>query len=323
MAFDDGNLNEPHQVKLSKFIADVPAVGAGDVRSVMPDSKIYPTPYDLDKRKAFTGVKSNPKFTLMTGYTQDMLLDKWVSDRTTTCNEFVSRCGGAMGYQSEGKYDGLGMFDIMDVLTRYGRGHCWVPATSGSKPAYGDIFRSRGTVPDHNGVRKNHMGLSLHFEGNKWYTIESGQGGPSTGYDAIKRKVSDWMPPDITGWVDMKSLLASGQRLPYWLGGWWEVTQGTYDVWYYWFESLGKVICESRKPLVLSQPPINPMLLGNYVVKNNTVEISWQSVDGNESFTLTQNEPKVRKTAKFGMTGKIDGSSEPIKAQRMLIVDYQ
>lgn len=315
MAVSEAELKEPHQIALAKFLAAIPA--SGKVKSMADDSATLTAPFTEATLKALTGVKSNPIFTTYTGYTHGGLLTKWLKDRTTTCNEFCSRCGTAMGYVGEDKNDGLGRFDIADVLTRYGRGHCWVPASSGSTPEYGDIFRLFAQSKDHNGVNLNHMGVSLFVDGKTWLTVESGQGGPSTGYDAIERKSRDWPGAALQGWVNMKALLSSGHRLDYWLGGWWEVQQGVFDVWYYWFGTGGKVICTSAKPDNLSQPPINPTLIGNFTKKGMFgVEISWQSKDVDESWQAGVQDSTNRK---FTMIGKVNKSSEKLAAKRMMI----
>lgn len=316
-AYSESALTEPHQIKLSKFLTKIPALGAGQLKSIMPDSTILKTPFTKDQLDAFKGVKSNPDFLTYTGYDQLGLLTKWLSDRTTTCNEFCSKCGSAMGYVAKGKFDGVGRFDIADYLTRTGRGHCWVPASSGSKPEYGDVFRIFELAKDQNGVNRNHMGVSLFLDGSTWYTVESGQGGPSTGYDAIERKQRDWMPSSLQGWVNMKALIATEARLPHWLGGWWEVKQGPKETWYYFFEAGGKVSYTPTKPAALSQPPAFASMIGSFVVKGMFgVDVSWRSSDADETFMLAQQDSTKRI---FTMTGKTLETNLKLTATRLMI----
>ena len=43
--------------------------------------------------------------------------------------------------------------------------------------------------------------------------------------------------------------------------------QAPSDVWYYYFETGGKVTYTPTKPTILSQPPMHPSLTGSFVVK--------------------------------------------------------
>ncbi|MBL4929666.1 hypothetical protein [Fuscibacter oryzae] len=316
-------LTEDYQLKLEKFISTVPPyVGdlpgqTPEVRSTGKGSKTLTTAkgkFSSDDVKAIAdGIVTNPDFQRMTGYSQRSLLDKWVNDRTTTCNEFCSKCAVAMGYTSK---DGVGRFDIADWLTRYGLGHCWVPASSGAMPNYGDVFRMFAQSSDHNGTNLNHMGVSLYVEGANWYTVESGQGGPSNGYDAIKRKRHDWRPDALQGWVNMKALIDAGKPVPHWLGGWWEVEEGAYEVWYYYFEAPNKVYYSSEPPANLYAPPMRPGTVGSFAMKGMFgVQVFWNSADVDEDFMAGLQDSKKRK---FTMTGKTT-RGVPLTATRMMI----
>lgn len=316
-------LTEEYQLKLKTFLAPVPAyVGDNpgqtpEVKSMAAGSATLNTQNGGFKADAVTAIegkiKTNPVFQTMTGYSHKMLLDKWVNDRTTTCNEFVSRCAVAMGYTSK---DGVGKFDIADWLTRYGLGHCWVPSSSGAEPVYGDVFRLFAQASDHNGVNLNHMGVSLYIEGPNWYTVESGQGGPLMGYDAIKRKRRDWKPDSLQGWVNMKALLGAGKPIPHWLGGWWEVEEGPYEVWYYYFGSPNKVYYTNTPPISVTAPPTSPGTVGSFAMKGMFgVNIMWNSADVDEEFMAGLQDPKKRK---FTMTGK-SVRGVPFTATRMMI----
>lgn len=324
MAVSESDLKEPHQIKLMKFIAKVPPVGGGQVRSTGAGSTILKAPFDQKKLDATTGFVNNQDFTDLTGYTHNGLLTKWLSDRTTTCNEFCSKAGTAMGFVAKGKFDGVGRFDIADYLTQIGRGHCWVPASSGAKPECGDVFRIFEKAHDQNGVSRNHMGVSLLIDGPRWFTVESGQGGPSTGYDAVERKERAWPVPGVQGWVNMQSLISAEDRISPWLGGWWEVRQSAGDVWYYFFSAGGKVEFTPIRPTVLSQPPVTASLTGSFRMKGMFgVEVSWNSFDLDEDFTIfvppvpkDKNAPPNRN---YTMKGKVVGTSNQLAAKRLMI----
>lgn len=293
----------------------------------MPGSATLTPPFTAADVKALKGILPDARFTKYTGYTHQGLLTKWSDpgNRTTTCNEFCSKCANAMGYVAEDKNDGVGRFDIADYLTRYGKGHCWVPAGSGATPEYGDIFRLFEASPDHNGVSLNHMGVSLGVEGKIWKTVESGQAGPSSGFDAIERKTRDWAPSSLQGWVSMRALLQAGSRAPYWLGGWWEVEEGAYEVWYYYFASPNKVYYTNDAPRLLTAPPSGlgteagpstPGTVGSFSLKGMFgLQIRWNSADVAEEFTLGIQDGKKRK---FTMTGK-NAQGVPLTATRMMI----
>lgn len=316
-------LTEDHHLKLKNFIAAVPAY-VGDNPGQTPEVKSMAAGSATLKTSAgkFTAddvtalgdkIKTNPAFQAMTGYSQKGLLDKWVNDRTTTCNEFCSRCAVAMGYTSK---DGVGKFDIADWLTRYGLGHCWVPASSGATPGYGDIFRLFAASKDHNGTNLNHMGVSLYVDGTDWYTVESGQGGPSMGYDAIKRKRRDWKPDSLQGWVNMKALIGAAKPIPHWLGGWWEVEEGAYEVWYYYFGAPNLIYYTNTPPISVTAPPTNPGTVGHFWMKGMFgVQIGWNSPDMDEEFMAGLQDSKKRK---FTMTGK-SAKGIPLTATRMMI----
>jgi len=318
------DLTEPHQIALMTFIAKVPPVRGGQLRSITADSVILQPPYTRAGIDAAKGIKSNQDFTDLTGYTQHQLLTKWLTDRTTTCNEFCSKAGTAMGFVAKGKFDGVGRFDIADYLTQNGRGHCWVRADSGAKPECGDVFRIFEKALDQNGVNRNHMGVSLFMDGAQWYTVESGQGGPGTGYDAVERKQRPWPEAGVQGWVNMKALLFAEDKISPWLGGWWEVLQAPNDVWYYYFSAGGKVEYTPIKPSVLSQPPINASLTGSFRMKGMFgVEVCWNSSDADETFVIFVPPPPKDRNAppsrKYTMTGTVVGTSRKLTAKRLMI----
>lgn len=301
MAEIDDEFATPYMVKLADFIAQVPAVGAGEVTSRGKDGG------------------NDAYFARLTGMTHDQLLTKWKVDRTTTCNNFVGQCAIAMGFTGAFKDDSIGRFDIADQLARYGRGHCWVPAESGSEPEYGDIFRLYSSDKDHNGVNLNHMGVSLRVVDGKWLTVEAGQGGPSKGYDAVARKEREWKPKSLQGWVSMRAVLALSDPTPYWLGGWWEIKEKSGAVYYYYFGDGGRVMYSSQKPINLTQPPAHPETIGIYAKhpkRMYDVLIRWSSVDQDEVFSLATQDMKARK---FTMVGESKARNVKFGGKRLLL----
>src|SRR5262245_32494452 len=290
---------EEYQKKLRDFLAEIPLSGP-EVKSGTPALKAPFEQTDIDKLEKV--LKTDDRFKKYTGWEHKGLLQKWLADRTTTCNEFCQKCAIAMGYTSP---EGVGRFDIADRLNGRGLGHCWVPADSGATPEFGDIFRVFEVKPDHNKAPLNHMAVSLHVSGTDWYTVESGQGGPSKGYDAIVRKRRTWRPSALRGWVSMKALLNAGKPLPYWLGGWWEVGEAPYDTYYYYFAAGGKVTCTTARPPAVTLPPVAAPLIGSVVVKGMfSLDISWQSADVAESLTVVLQDAKKRRYVMDGKTAR-------------------
>ncbi len=313
----DFKITAPYQQALEKFIAAISMAGV-EVPSTSLDAAKLKPPFTAADVAALAADGTNADFQRYTGYSQRGLLTKWVdpANRTTTCNEFVGRCAGAMGYKSEDKNDGVGRFDIADYLTRNGKGFCWVPASSGATPEYGDPFRLYEATADHNGMSLNHMGISLMVDGSEWYTVEAGQAGPSKGYDFIARKTRVWKPSSLQGWVSMSALLGAGQRAPYWLGGWWSVEEGSYETWYYYFATHNQVYCSSDEPKSLTAPPINAKLVGSYrMSKMFEVEIKWNSADVDETLSLGRNNPAKRDFTMVGVTSR----KVPLAAERLMV----
>lgn len=292
----------PYQLKLAEFLAPVPAIG-GEVSSKGADGN------------------SNPVFTALTTYTQQALLTKWKTDRTTTCNVFCSQCANAMGFKALGKGDNLGRFDIADVLTRYGRGHCWITPESGDEPQYGDIFRLYSATKDHNGMELNHMGVSLRVVDGKWLTVEAGQGGPSKGYDAVARKEREWKPDSLQGWVSMKALLQVGKLAPFWLGGWWEITDSRNGHYYYWFGSDGVLVYSADPPRHPAEGPVESWRTLRGTWEENPkrmfqVMIRWNGPDDDEVFDVAQD---MKDNRKFSLSGQSPDKTMKFKGKRLMI----
>jgi len=192
----------------------------------------------LDQLPPNVNVTSNGStaalFTKLTGSSHEALQATWKAEdvakakrradgksteglpTTTTCNAFAGKLGNAIGSPIY-----LGQFDIDKKLKAAGLGEAWIPASSGKRPGYGDVFKPK----------RFHMGVSLDFVGDMWNTAESGQGGPgedyTKGHDIVKRKQQPWDPAYIEGWVDIEILMRIGQKAPKWMVGWWRFEVGT------------------------------------------------------------------------------------------------
>ena len=332
MAVDVNSL-KPYQQKLFNFIAPVGEgveVTSGEPHK--PDMK--PKDYDdleaqdreLKKTNpAASAFKNNKLFTTLAGTSHQGVLLQWKTDPTfTTCNGLIGTCGTAMGVDMLKAFDmpggkprtlSLGQFEIATVLASRGLSNAWVPNEKGAKPRYGDIFRAEDY----------HMGVALDFDGDSLNTIESGQGGRSTGYDILKRKSHVWGTRGILGWVDVETLLADKTMLPSWIGGWWEI-QETDQTWHYYFGSDFRVHCQSRKPAsTLFPPPPSP---GDYygafsIVgrKYQTVEVRWFTDDPDETFQVSTSMAKVpgtkdiRDASKDALKGSAFG--KPMTGKRL------
>jgi hypothetical protein len=212
----------------------------------------------------------------------------------TTCNEFVGWFGRTLGSK-----DYLGRFDIDTYLAKVGKGHAWVPSAKGARPKYGDIVR----------FQSFHMGVSLDFDGDKWNTVESGQGGPKSHRDIIKRKQTTYDGTKLKGWVDIELYFVSA---PEWLVGWWEVTWRA-QTYYYYFDRNFQVRWTQILPQVTSQPPGHANDTGTFTVEGwGQVSTRWRASGSVE---------KLRRvaacvTADEQMEGKWNGT-EPITAVKM------
>lgn len=301
----DGEYSDPtekYQQDLLKFIAAVPSPSVPEVASgrIVPNEKnailsgkpFLPSP-TREKIDALQGkIETDARFRTLTGWEHKALLEKWLGDKTTTCNEFCQRCANAMGVVLK---DGVGRFDIAERLVGQGLSHVWVPATGDAKPEYGDIFRLYEANPDHNKVPTNHMGVSLHIHGDEWFTVESGQGGSALGYDAIMRKKRRWKPSSLRGWVSTRALLNAGKPLPFWLGGWWQVEEDPYDTYYYYFAAGGKVTYSTIRPTVFTAGPLHSHTIGTCSMKGMYgLSLSWHGHDADENFTLALQDAAKR-----------------------------
>lgn len=130
-------------------------------------------------------------FTQMTGMTHEMMTDAWAKGKKlTSCNAFTGWFARSMGSKTY-----LGRFDLETFAKR-----SWVPASSGRTPKHGDILR----------FQTFHVGIALDLVDGILHTAEGGQGGPSRGFDAIKRKQNPLDPRKFMGWIDLEGWILGG-----------------------------------------------------------------------------------------------------------------
>ena len=273
---------EPWQQKLRDFVVKVPYHPL-ELPSGTPVLK-SPTKAQVDAAVAAKTVATNGDFSKLTGMSHLDLLRNWEGGGImTSCNGFVIQCCTEMGYHAATKGLAVGQFEIAKILYNNGLGHCWVPAGSGDRPRYGDVFKPRHT----------HMGLSLHFAGDTWHTAEGGQGGRGNGYDSVKKKTTPWDPSSLEGWVNMAALLAAGKIVsPSWLGGWWKVTENGGTPYFYHFHASGAVCFTPAPPSSPFSPPINPSMTGSYRMLNMfDVLVHWTGADDDEHFEKVWQAP--------------------------------
>jgi hypothetical protein len=110
---------------------------------------------------------------------------------TTTCNAFLG-----VVVRKTLEEGGLAKrnFPSFDLPNAGGTAWNWYP-TPGKSPKAGDFYQS-----GKRGGMYQHVGIIIEINGESMTTADSGQGGPSVGYDAIKRKKRN--VSDIMGWID-------------------------------------------------------------------------------------------------------------------------
>lgn len=117
---------------------------------------------------------------------------------TTTCNAFLgvvvrkTRHVGGLAQRS---------FSSFDLPKAGGPAWNWYP-TSGKYPQPGDFYQA-----GKRGGTYEHVGIILSVNGESMVTVDSGQGGPSAGYDAIKRVKRNGY--SMMGWIDADEFFQS------------------------------------------------------------------------------------------------------------------
>ncbi|BDC50723.1 hypothetical protein F183_A30390 [Bryobacterales bacterium F-183] len=284
------------QTKLDALISVVPKTGMtqrnnktgaeyyGEVPSATKNTFSRPPASDQkgrdkwleDVKKPFT---ENPKFHDLTGLTHTELLKNWVDGGIkTSCNGFVGTIAGKLGLP------GMGSFGLQKLLEAKGKGHCWVTPASGEKPQYGDLFETNSRTPG-NDFDNLHVGISLYVDGEDWWTIEGGQGGPFLGYDRVARVKKKYNTEHLLGWVDMRMLLAGTPAIPSWVPGTWTV-HGPKQQYIYYFNRTGGVAQKAYRPQHGKEAATPSLDTGSIIsTLGDTVKVRWNCEGGIETFT--------------------------------------
>jgi hypothetical protein len=166
------------------------------------------------------------KFTELTGYTHQQLEAFWKAHEgiypkgtqrpvLTSCNGFTGVYSRAIGLPN------LGVFDFPKRLKELKKEYAWVPSTPDVEPKYGDILRHKAF----------HVDVFLSKDGDTWYSVDGGQGGPhynkegkyTGGRDIVKRVTHSpddkpvphpYNPDKLIGWVDIELFVGSAGPPP-------------------------------------------------------------------------------------------------------------
>ena len=223
---DDANFVSPYLSPLRQWVCQQLAIA-------VPNNQ-YVIVSNAEKTKEF--------FKVWTGYTQEDLETKWKAEGftrtntggsvytrkgggavTTSCEAFVGKvvkkikeAGFAKGMPPGRKP--FGTFDLAG-LGPYGKGAATTPGwtwywlkSSNNYPRPGDIFQA-GTKVAADRWSFAHVGIITRwFDGANpiWETVEGGQGGPASGYDAVAQGPAPLNPIDprkpskvLMGWLDI------------------------------------------------------------------------------------------------------------------------
>jgi hypothetical protein len=294
-----------YKEKLKDFITDIPAF-PGQVVSGNACKPPYTPEFKAklaDKNPAVAAElagawSTTDKFKKLTGVEHLTLIKNWAGGGImTTCNEFVGKASLEMGSPFY-----LGVFELEELLRSKGKAHAWVPANSGKRPGYGDVFRPT----------KFHMGISLGFEGEDWLTVESGQGGSTSGYDIIKRKKQKFDPALLLGWCNTRILLDPRPGVPDWLVGVWVIYCGD-KTYHYSINEYYEASFYPWAPIGGTQNA-TPTDTGKVTFQDSdSFSITWSQEGGTEKFKYDRFESFP------GLMEKMSGTSaagEPLKGVR-------
>jgi hypothetical protein len=255
----------------------------------------------LDLDKIPSEVRSNggtaTLFTTLTGCTHAGLIANWkAGGKLTSCNSFTGLYAWRIGLPAGGAFHALSKQRIDIAVQGIGKGYAWIEAAKNpaALPMYGDVFLMTNLY---------HVGVSLEVKDGVWYTVEAGQGGPSTGsppeykhaYDSIKRKqaaqkggiLQNSKGVLVKGWVDI-DLYMNGLPHPVplkgWLVGWWVVAWRG-QLFYYYVEAPGKVSWTLKRPVSESFIPYKFDDVGTIVLDSrDVVTIKWNTTQTIEKF---------------------------------------
>lgn len=285
-----------YRAKLEQFFAQVPKTASATRVNQLTGAEYYGevpsgTPVIPVKKADLAAVQpliekavpvTNEKFEFLTGLTHKRLLDDWKNGGIlTSCNSFVGKAMATLGLA------GMGSFDVEKTLLKMNKQHCWIMPRSGEKPQFGDLFETRSRTPG-NDYFNQHVGITLSVDGDSWYTIEGGQGGPSTGFDKVARVKRKFNTSHVLGWVDMR-LLTSGQAaMPDWLIGLWLVFADGQQ-YHYSFNRYGEVTQKAYRPTAGQNEQVPNLDTGTIIAMvGDTVKVRWDREGGVEVFTYSR-----------------------------------
>jgi hypothetical protein len=284
---------EDYKSKLEKFFGLVPKTatatminrisGAEYYGEVLSGSPIIPVTKKnrAEAKKLIEAAKitTNANFETLTGLTHETLLNNWKDGGLlTSCNAFVMKAGQAVGVP------GLGGFNVENTMISLGKRHCWMTHRSGEKPQFGDVFETRSRTPGKD-YENLHVGISLSVEGDNWYTIEGGQGGPASGVDKVARVKRKYNTAHLLGWVDMRLLASRQPPLPDWLTGTWMIYADN-QTYVYSINRYGEVTQKAYRPSSGQSGNVPNLDTGKLSeVSGDTVKVRWDREGGTEVFT--------------------------------------
>ena len=224
-----------------------------------------------------TAIRSNgppaeaQQFTYLTGLDQAGLESRWVTDPNyTTCGDFVNHFCAHLGLDW---IKLLSTDDPQGYCENKGKGLAWISNNGARSPKYGDVFKER--IPPN-----QHVGVSLDFDGGKWWTAEGGQNGKKAKYDSVMRKSSRTLSNGVQGWVDLELWAActtpQSGIVPQWLSGFWNVSWRG-QTYYYYFDQHRQVRYVQFLQMAKTLPfPGSGSSSGRFAVNNdNAVIIRW------------------------------------------------
>ena len=230
---------------------------------------------DRFERMSYGSFSDNPDFTTAAdGLNHTRLMRNWIGGGImTSCNAFAGHVTKELGLP------GLGGFNVENILRTQGKVHCWMTPKSGEKPRHGDLFETRSMNV---GYENLHVGFSLKVDGETWWTIEGGQGGPAMGADRICRVKKKYNIAHLLGWVDMRLLLSGKPALPPWLVSSW-VIYSDGQTFIYEFDRYGRVEHKAfqARSAIVDAPTLDAGAVTSAF--GDKVELKWQSEGGLET----------------------------------------
>jgi hypothetical protein len=237
----------------------------------------------LAKVPTGTGIRSDKQpedFLKWTGISHDDMKKSWRENMKgpkllTACGGFAGTYAGMIGIKGLNS-----MFELQKSLIDAGKGHAWVPASSGADPQVGDILRHTTF----------HVDVAAGWDGRKLKRVAAGQSShprPTTNveneFDCLKwvTGTSNYNSANLQGWLDLDLFFgpapAPGATMG-WLHGWWKVWDG--KTYYYYFAPGGGVQYTKAAPKG-SGPPKQAINLGRYTVTPPAeVAITWNLISG-------------------------------------------